>query len=364
MSVCLSPNSKIYIACPANIATGGPELLNQLGFNLRKVLGVEVYMYYYNFNPRRFNTPVHSDYQEYNLPYVIREVEIEDRDKNVLIVSEVLGALQLLPKFFNIRKGIWFLSVDNYYFSKIRLSDFFIQRQRIINKIARVLFKTQVIDIYSEDNLKYLSKKYDFRKDYLLKLADFYMTNSHRGLNWFKELKPLYYLSEYLNSHFLNNSFDMSIKEDCVAYNPKKGFPFTSKIIKQAIKMKKQIKFIPLINMSRKQVIENLEKCKVYIDFGNHPGKDRIPREAAILGCCVITNKRGSAAYFEDVPIPDEYKFDNQDKNIPQIIEMIRDCFTHYEDRYKDFDYYRSIIRKEPEEFVKDLSKIFVRVND
>lgn len=53
-----------------------------------------------------------------------------------------------------------------------------------------------------------------------------------------------------------------------------------------------------------------MSKSKVYIDFGNHPGKDRIPREAAISGCIVITGKRGAAAFAEDVCIPETYKFD------------------------------------------------------
>ncbi|MGC8677909.1 MAG: hypothetical protein ACP5UF_06830 [Hydrogenobaculum sp.] len=93
--------------------------------------------------------------------------------------------------------------------------------------------------------------------------------------------------------------------------------------------------------MTRDQVIETLQKAKVYIDFGNHPGKDRIPREAAILGCCVITGKRGSATFFEDVPIPEEYKF---------------------EERYQDFNYYRQVIRNEPTKFLENLKKIFVKV--
>jgi hypothetical protein len=109
-------------------------------------------------------------------------------------------------------------------------------------------------------------------------------------------------------------------------------------------------------------VIKTLQKAKVYIDFGNHPGKDRIPREAAILGCCVITGKRGSAAFFEDVPIPDEYKFEDKEKNIPKIIDKIKDCLENYEKRYEDFDYYREVIKNEPQKFIEDLRKIFIKV--
>jgi hypothetical protein len=165
------------------------------------------------------------------------------------------------------------------------------------------------------------------------------------------------YLSDYLNPDFLKIKTDLSKKENIVAYNPKKGFSFTKKIISNA----KDIKFVPLINMTRQQVIETLQRAKLYIDFGNHPGKDRIPREAAILGCCVITGKRGSAAFFEDVPIPDEYKFEDKEENIPKIIDKIYDCFENFEERYESFNYYRQVIQSEPQKFIDDLKEIFIK---
>jgi len=354
------PNTKIFISCPANFASGGPELLHQLAYRLKYDFQVESFMYYYRFNAGIFNSPVDSAYAIYNIPYVLDIPADEDIQTNVLIVPETSYSMELFSKYKNIRRIIWFLSVDNYYTSKVKKSDFFFFR--LMNKISKILMNKPLLEfeITSQNLLNKLKVKYDYRKDPLLRYVHVFLSQSHYALYHFNDLKPHYYLSDYINPNFLNIEVDLTQKQDIVAYNPKKGFSFTKKIIATA----KNIEFVPLANMSREKVINTLMKAKVYIDFGNHPGKDRIPREAAILGCCVITNKRGSAAYFEDVPIPDEYKFDNQDKNIPQIIEMIRDCFTHYEDRYKDFDYYRSIIRKEPEEFVKDLSKIFVRVND
>lgn len=173
-----------------------------------------------------------------------------------------------------------------------------------------------------------------------------------------KGLLPLFYLSEYLNEDFLKSQTDLSHKQNIVVYNPKKGYSFTRKVIKRA----KDIEFVPIINMTRQQVVETLQKAKVYIDFGNHPGKDRIPREAAILGCCVITGKRGSAAFYEDVPIPEEYKFDDKYENISEIINKVKDCFENFDNRYKDFDHYREVIKQEPQKFVEDLKKIFVKV--
>jgi len=359
MSIAIYSDTKIYIACPANSATGGPELLHQLAYHFINDMNVEAFMYYYNFNSCKFKTPVHSEYEIYNVPYVLEIPENEDVERNILIVSEVLNGLSLLPKYKNIRKGVWFLSVDNYYLSRLTKKDYFIKRA--INKISKIIIKKPLIDfdITSQEVLDKLIERYDYRNDPLLKFANFYMTNSYRGLRWFNNLRPLYYLSEYLNKSFLRVQIDLARKENIVAYNPKKGFAFTKKIIFSA----KDIKFVPLINMSREEVIKTLQKAKAYIDFGSHPGKDRLPREAAVLGCCVITGKRGSAAYFEDVPILDEYKFDDKEENIPKIVEKIRDCFENFGERYKDFDYYRQIIKNEPEKFVEDLKNIFVKVD-
>lgn len=82
--------------------------------------------------------------------------------------------------------------------------------------------------------------------------------------------------------------------------------------------------------MTRDEVAKLLSTAKVYIDFGNHAGKDRIPK-AAISGCCVITGKDGSAKFYEDVPIDEEFKFKTINKNIPLIVEKIKHCFDNYE---------------------------------
>ncbi|MGC8650994.1 MAG: hypothetical protein ACP5S8_08540, partial [Hydrogenobaculum sp.] len=67
MSVEIYKNSKIYIACPANFATGGPELLHQLGYHLINDLNIEAFMYYYNFDSSKFSNPVHPAYKIYKV---------------------------------------------------------------------------------------------------------------------------------------------------------------------------------------------------------------------------------------------------------------------------------------------------------
>ena len=111
--------------------------------------------------------------------------------------------------------------------------------------------------------------------------------------------------------------------------------------------------------MSNEEVYQNLISGKLYIDFGNHPGKDRFPREAAISGCCILTDKKGSAAYHKDVPILEKYKFEDKDENINQIIERIEFCLTNYSAAINDFKEYREYIKQEKQTFKNDVSRIF-----
>ena len=40
----------------------------------------------------------------------------------------------------------------------------------------------------------------------------------------------------------------------------------------------------------------------------------------------------------------------------------MEDCFKNFEERHKDFEYYREYIRNEPKKFMEDLKRIFVKV--
>jgi len=264
MSIKIYPNTKVYVVAPANTATGGPELLHQLVFHLRNDFNIEAYMYYV---PSGLPDPVHPEYKQYNNPYV---EETEDKKENLLIVPEVIGGIRVLSKYSEIRKVIWWLSVDNFYLSAILSSkrNFFFRR--IINKVSNLIFNKPLFDI-NELVLKKLTQlnlsNFEQMGEASFHLVQSYYAMHHLESNGIPKGK-IFYLSDYLNERFLKIKTDLSKKENIVVYNPKKGFSFTKKIIKAS----PDIKFIPLINMTRQQVIETLQRAKVYIDFGNHPG--------------------------------------------------------------------------------------------
>ena len=111
-------------------------------------------------------------------------------------------------------------------------------------------------------------------------------------------------------------------------------------------------------------MIAYMHLAKGDIDFGNHPGKDRIPREAAICGCCVITNREGSAAYWQDVPILDQYKFSDIKQQHTQIVELIKDICLNYDKHIDNFKEYRAYIGEERERFTADVKKMIINIQN
>lgn len=324
----ISDNTKIYVMCPPQTATGGPELLHQLVAAL-SLKGFHISMYYVPV----MENPVHENYQKYNCKFASH---IEDDQNNLLIIPEAL--LFKAGNFKKIRKCVWWLSVDNLF--KYGLAPRFYQ---YIRRLAgEKIYRKSVMVGEVKGKFKYHIAQSYYAIDFL----------NRNGIG-------AGYLSDYLNADFLADSreVDYSKKLPQVLYNPKKGVEFT----RQIMAAYPAAKWIPLIGLKPAEVAELLKTSMVYIDFGEHPGKDRFPREAAIYGCCVITGRKGAAGNAADVPIPDLYKITDALENIPAITNMIRECCSAYASHVKNFDAYRQKIYQEESVFVTDLDKIFKR---
>lgn len=301
----------IYIMCPANLATGGPEVLHQLGYKLN-LLGIEANMYYYN--TKAGVDPVCEVYRKYNVPY---SAKIDATELNTVIVPE--GVITLVHQLKNCRVVVWWLSVD---YAK-----------------------------YTDEDVEYMRGNSNI---YHLVQSKYALEHLNNKLNI---TKNVYYLSDYLNSAFFDPTIVVNDneRENVVLFNPKKGVNKTASIV---FSSDYRIKWQALYGLTPEGMRQVMRKAKVYIDFGEHPGKDRIPREAAMCGCCVITNRNGSAANDTDVIIPDKYKFDNDGEFAP-IFNCIHDIFDNFEERKKDFIPYAKKISREFNEFEQDIVKFF-----
>lgn len=348
----ITDKTKIFVMTPPNFVSGGPELLHQLVFQLRSI-GYNAFTYYHPLYVKtegELVSPLNDIYKNQIVTSIV------DDSDNIIIVPEIYSYFKTVFLLKNVQKILWWLSVDNYFLDRSRcvFPDSLIHlASRQINKFISKNNKIDItaLSINLHKNRKLLNDKF------LLQFSLHFVQSIYAKDKLLSEGiddNKIFYLSDYLNDIYLNmDSENSADRENIVLYNPAKGYSFTKKIIKKA----PHINFVPIINLTYNEVLELLKKSKIYIDFGNHPGKDRMPREAAMAGCCIISGKRGSAKNDFDLEIPKEYKFDSD--NIEGIIKMIDSCLTEYKSHYIKFNFYRNKIIHEKASFVEDLLLIF-----
>lgn len=330
---------KVYVAAPARTPSGGPELSQQLVHTLREQ-GVEAYIYYY-YREEGVD-PVYEEFKAYNNPYVD---DIDDCPDNLLVVPETKTIL--LSEYASINKAIWWMSVDFYY----TMLGFPLEDHRVLANPFWRFFKLLGKSRKARRHF-YFGRRGDQN---ILHLVQSHYARDHLKGKGVKE-RQILHLSDYLNADFIRESAREKTREkrDIVVYNPKKGLEFTRTLIEAM----PDVEFIPLQNMRRSEVVELLQSAKLYIDFGEHPGKDRIPREACISGACIITGRNGAAKFSGDLPIPDEFKFERAADALPCIVEQVYRCLREYDALRPSFEPYREMIRNEEAAFRKDAAQL------
>ncbi len=291
--------------------TGGTELAHQLCYEINKN-GITAKMYYVD-KTGKSELPMDVETEDKFKKYCdvhVNDFNEADKKGNVIIVPEALTDWAFF--FNNANVCIWWMSVDNFHY----LGD--------DSYIKRLDSKTVYHLIQS-----------NYAADYL------------RGKNINED--KLVWLSDYIGDAYMKFILPPVYRKDIILFNPKKGFDN----IKPLFDKCKFAQWKPLINMTEEEMILNMQMAKIYIDFGNHPGKDRIPREAAMCGCLVLTNRKGSAAFREDVPIDDEYKFE-EPLDYEAITNKINEMLTDYEKHFERFDFYRAMILSEKQFFEED----------
>lgn len=330
----LYPDSKIYIFAPSGHYSGGPKSLHQLCSAIRS-LNLDAYMTYYRGTD--FDRPMHPQFEKYHLPVV---EGVEDSPHNIAIVPE--------SKFFEvgylteIQIVIWWLSVDFFFLKLEEQLHHFIQ--------AREFLKTP-FQILQMPSIRFSEMDHLYHDEYVRQFLK---------LNGFPTEK-CFPVGDYLFANFYEqtDSIDLNAKEDLIVYNPKKGLEFTKQLINAA----PDLNFVPIENMTPTQVQSTLARAKIYIDFGFHPGRDHLPREAVMSHCVVVTGKRGSAANDIDVPISEEFKFDDsigsEQKIIPKIVKRLRVILKKFRSKHDKQNSYRGEVQREQDKFFMDVANLF-----
>ena len=319
-------NKKIYILCPPNSATGGPEALHQLG-HILKEMNCDVKMLY----SKRKSNPVHEFYKRYNVPYTFKAI---DSANSIIVIPESMT--NWIARFPLSDKKVWWLSLDFY----------------AVLMNSREAKKNWIRELI----VPFKHKEYRFEKNPTVT----HLNQSQRTKEFLltKDLEnPITYLCDYVTELFFENLPDINNfqKENIITYNPKKGLDKINPIMKQL----PQYKWVALQGMTRTEMRDTLRKAKLHVDFGYFPGRDKIPREALISGCCLLTGRDGTSGFPEDLGIPEKYKLQENEITPEIVTEKIVTIMENYSTVFNDYIPFRNFVMNEKERMIEDVSKIF-----
>jgi hypothetical protein len=300
----------VYVLCPIAV-TGGPELLHQLVdvLNTRQPDSASIV-----YHPGG-ETP--EPYRRYLVRPAVKD-EIQPGD--TIVLPEIFSGL--VGDFPGARVLFWWLSVDNFH-------------------------------AWSGDSHMALLRQHVS--------AHLYQSEYARAFLERKGLCPALRLSDRLAGPYIDaiGCPPTDQRGNLVAYNPAKGGDRARRVLAELANTTR-VWVIEIADMSPGRVRAVLASAKVYIDFGHHPGKDRLPREAAAMGCCVVTNRRGSAANDIDVPIPQQFKIDDHEPGWEhRAVTTVRNLLADFDRQRGLFDDYRAAILAEHDQFEMDAAAVF-----
>lgn len=303
----LYPSTTVYVLCPAHVQTGGTESLHNLVMMLCK-LGHRAKLVY--DPPDDAITP--GGFRAYHAPYVC-PADIVDSTDNLLIAPEIWT--EKLDSYTQIQKAVWWLSVDEHF--RYTRFDF----RKAENAVITHLAQSDYVECFLQSNA----------------------ANQWYPLN--ASLNPLFYAPLKRNH-----------RADRVLYNPVKGSEYLCRLKEAA----PDIEWVAIKNMTRAAIASLMRHSKVYVDFGHFPGRDRMPREAVLCGCCIVIGDAGSAGHCKDFPVHQRYRFTlKKELNYSDVITVIRDCLSNFDQRQKDFDFFRNHLMSDKKRFVREIRAIF-----
>lgn len=309
---------KYYVFCPY-FCTGGPEALHQLAGAIRD-LGHESYIWY--FGERHHNLshkPILPAYSHYNVRTSTRFLidEIDQADCVWILPEGMMSSFYTKPR--QAQRVIWYLA--SYPANPSALP-----------------YDTPCLDDY-----------------YILAQSDYAYQQIKTTRNSTTNVQRLY---DYTKPALLQS--EETLKQERriaqVLLNPVKGLEHTVQIRKQL----PDVRFVPIKGATEDMLIDLGLKSKLYIDFGHHPGRDRLPREMASLGAIVLTGNDHVASSDVDVPLPD-LKFkrgDDQRYDYLQIAKAIRSVLQNYDSYFESLSHYRTMIREERSTFYQQVDQL------
>lgn len=259
----------IYVLCLHNVRTGGPEAIHQLSDTLIEQ-GFDARMVYYDWGQiAALESASAQDGYRFGArenpieEYARYKVNVTDHVPNVEGVIVVLPETlcHLAPKFDKATVLIWWLSVDNGFGALSRVNLNHLRRPGVFHA-AQSHYANRLICA-----LKLSPPAGAFLTDYTLDM---------------RELAPPLPWDERDMLVVINSGYKVTADVTALAADVRRTIPQASCYVLPHGK-------------SRREIAEVFAKARVFVDLGSMPGKDRLPREALVMGCGVLTDSHNGA---------------------------------------------------------------------
>jgi hypothetical protein len=159
-------------------------------------------------------------------------------------------------------------------------------------------------------------------------------------------------------SRIASENAPIGARPNRICFFPNKGADLAARFIEQP-SARHPVEFVPIRGMTKPEVRKTLFGARIYLDFGGHPGKDRVPREAAIAGAVVLLHAAGAARHFPDHPLPPEYLFTDDDIASGGLWERVEAILDDSSAHCAAQRFYREAILLERERFDLEVRSFF-----
>lgn len=326
----------VLIFCP-EAKTGGPEALHQLGHQINAHGGSAHMVYYAPVSRIEIDggvlrchadaSPMPRHFAQYH-PRVLTETR--PGPDTLIVFPEPLSTLATEANVAY-RRALWWLSLDNALPRNLQLFDAD-YRQRF----------------FADAELLHL-----YQSDYAATFLKINQAARH------------YPLSDYTDPEFIHRALIRSdatpIQErtNRICFFPNKGEALATRFFDRWREVAHPAEIVPIRDMTKAEVRRTLSDARIYMDFGGHPGKDRVPREAAIAGAIVLLHAAGAANHFSDHPLDRQYLFTEADIDSGQLQQTVGSILDEPGPHFARQRPYRDAILLERERFDLEVRALF-----
>ncbi len=333
----------IIIMCPGNVISGGVNSLLNLCTSLNRN-GFSAKIFFYNVDNEIINSHI---VQSYNIEQYNGELDLES---NIIIVPETQTVR--IKSFKKAIKVVYWLGLLYYYKNPEWKFPF---NYKIIRKLiachSYAGHSNGFFELTKRRLNEYAKSKINiWTEDYIHLSNSYFVTEFCKN----KGAKYAYTIQNPVHDEFYEAEVNKK-REKYILLGQRSSYIFMW-FMRLVFK---EYKVFKLKRMSHAEVVKYLSQSAIFIELGINHGRDRLPREAALLGNVVFMNRRGSSSNKADYNLDEYYILKNNIFNYFKIIRKVKNALSNYNEHLERQSEFRQQLIDEKNNFDANVKQVF-----